>query len=212
MTSPPRSANSRELARILRTGTFAEALDAAITARGLTLDRLRHHLSEQGMDVSLATLSYWRRSLRRPERPESLRAVQALEALLGLPASSLVTLIGPPRPRGRWLRRPEEADPALVARFGDGDDGGHDVVSAHDVFTVAEDRSERGVRSRLVLRGARGRVTRRVVKYQADDPRYPPELTDVRFCRTGLVQHDAQTGLLVAELLLDRRSASVSTR
>ncbi|OLR93172.1 helix-turn-helix domain-containing protein [Actinokineospora bangkokensis] len=204
MAPPRRSGGGREVAWVLRNGSFAEALDAAIRARGLTLDRLRYHLAEQGMDVSAATLSYWRHNRRRPEKPESLRAVRALEGLLGVPADSLITLLGPPRPRGRWVNRGVGAAGALMAQFDDPDEGVHEVVSAHDVFTVAGDRSERGVRSRLVLRGTRGLVTRRLVKYQADDPEFPPELIDVRFCRTGRVRSDPAAGLIVVELLLDR--------
>ncbi|GAA3045826.1 XRE family transcriptional regulator [Actinokineospora globicatena] len=192
----------RDLSRVSRSGTFGQALDAAITARGLTLDRVRYHLAEKGIDVSVATLSYWRRDRRRPEREESLRAVRALEALLGLPATSLLTLLGPPRPRGRWLRR--ETELPLMAEFENPDEGEHTMVSAHDVFTVGADGEERGVRSRLVLRGERGRVTRCLVKYQADSPDLPPALTAVRFCRRGETRMDAATGLMVAELLLDK--------
>ncbi|GAA2974543.1 XRE family transcriptional regulator [Actinokineospora diospyrosa] len=191
----------RDPSRVPRGGTFAQALDAAITARGLTLDRVRYHLAEQGVDVSVATLSYWRRDRRRPEREESLRAVQALESLLGLPATSLITLLGPPKPRGRWLRRPSELP--MAAEFDDPDEGESCLVSVHDVFTVGDDHAERGARSRLVVRGERGRVTRCLVRYQADTPDFPPALVDVRFCRRGRVRVD-ETGLMVAELVLDR--------
>ncbi|MBM7773174.1 transcriptional regulator with XRE-family HTH domain [Actinokineospora baliensis] len=192
----------RDLSRVPRGGSFAQVLDAAITARGLTLDRVRYHLAEQGVDVSVATLSYWRRDRRRPEREESLRAVRALEALLGLPATSLITLLGPPKPRGRWLRRQSEMP--LSAEFDDPEEGEYTLVSAHDVFTVAEDHTERGTWTRLVVRGERGRVTRCLVKYQADNPDYPPALVDVRFCSRGRVRVDESGRLMVAELLLDR--------
>ncbi|MEU5696706.1 XRE family transcriptional regulator [Actinosynnema sp. NPDC020468] len=204
MAGSGRGLGGVELARVVRSGSFAEVLDAAISACGLTLDRVRFHLGERGVDVSAATLSYWRHGKRRPERQESLRAVQALEALLGLPAATLITLLGPPRPRGRWSRRPEWGAAGLLSQFADPDEGEYGLVSAHDVFTVAEDRSDRGVRSRIVLRGEHGRVTRCLVKYRADDPAYPPALTDVRFCRPGRVLTDEATGLIVAELLLDR--------
>ncbi len=193
-----------ERVRSTRPGSFAEALDAAITARGLTLDRLRYHLAEQGVDVSVATLSYWRRDRRRPERAESLKAVLALESLLGLPETALLTLLGPPRPRGRWLNRRMLSEIPLIAEFDDPDEGEFSMVAAHDVFTVGSDQADRGVRSRLVLRGERGRVTRCLVKYQADDPGFPPALTDVRFCRRGEVKVDPDAGLMVGELLLDR--------
>ncbi|MFD0630293.1 multiprotein-bridging factor 1 family protein [Catenulispora yoronensis] len=82
----------------LRTGPFAEALRAAITARGLSLDSLQRRLSDRGVRVGTATLSCWQNGRRRPERPDSLRAVSALEEILGLPGGSLLVLLGPPRP------------------------------------------------------------------------------------------------------------------
>ncbi|MEU7478172.1 XRE family transcriptional regulator [Lentzea sp. NPDC042327] len=188
-----------------RLASFAEALDAAITASGLTLDRVRHRLAEQGTEIGIATLSYWRRGHRRPEGPESLRAVQLLERVLGLPPASLVVLLGAPRPRGRWVTRPDSPHVApLVAELDDPDEGRCGLVSAHDVFTVRADRTERGVRSRVVLRGLSGLVHRYLVRYEADEPGTTPALTAVDFCRVGRTVVDAASGLIVAELLLDR--------
>ncbi|GLZ42896.1 XRE family transcriptional regulator [Actinokineospora sp. NBRC 105648] len=199
------TAHSRELTRALRSGTFAEALDAAIASSGLTLDRVRHRLAEQGVDVSLATLSYWRRNVRRPERPESLRAVRSLERVLGLPVTSLITLLGPPRPRGRWLNRPAPAtSPVFSSPFDDPDDGTFVLANAHDLFTVDEDRAGHGVRSRLVLRGETGTVTKCVLKYQGHAPVVLPVLTDVRFCRVGRTAAEPEIGRISMELLLDR--------
>ncbi len=93
----------RELAVLLRTGPFERALRAAIAARGLSLERLHARLAERGAHVSLASLSNWQRGRSRPERSRSLAAVRELESILGLPADSLVALLGPRRPRGRWL-------------------------------------------------------------------------------------------------------------
>ncbi|MFC7615476.1 transcriptional regulator [Actinokineospora soli] len=77
---------------------FAAAFDAAIAARGLTLDRIRRHLADHGIAVSTATLSYWRRDLRQPENERSLRAVAVLEELLGLRPATLTGLIAPRAP------------------------------------------------------------------------------------------------------------------
>jgi len=95
-----------ELAEALRTGPFEHALRLAIRARGLTLERLRVRLLERGISTSLASLSNWQRGRCRPERVPSLQAVRELEQILGLQADALVTLLGPRRPRGRWLARP----------------------------------------------------------------------------------------------------------
>jgi hypothetical protein len=93
----------RDVTSLLRTGPFDEALRAAIMARGLSLERLHVRLAERGVRISLASLSNWQRGRSRPERSASLAAVRELEAILGLPPHSLVTLLGPRRPRGRWL-------------------------------------------------------------------------------------------------------------
>src|SRR5882757_3401659 len=70
---------------------FAVVLRAAIRARG------------QGISVSLATLSYWQSGRSRPERRDSLAAVELLESVLELPEGRLSASLGPPRRRGRWL-------------------------------------------------------------------------------------------------------------
>ena len=71
-----------ELDSALRGGPFHVALRAAIAARGLPLQRVQHHLSRHGVKVGVTSLSYWQQGARRPQRPESLRAVRALEEIL----------------------------------------------------------------------------------------------------------------------------------
>src|SRR5689334_9350100 len=84
---------------------FAEALAKAVEASGLSLERIQHHLELRGVQVSLSTLSYWRRGRSRPERPESLQAVAALEEILKLTPGTLTGSLGDKRPRGRWVER-----------------------------------------------------------------------------------------------------------
>src|SRR4051794_27382889 len=91
----------QDLDRLLEYGPFDVALRAAIVARGLSLDRIQHRLGRQGVQISLATLSYWQSGQRRPERPTSLRALEHLEDVLEVPRQSLRDLLGPPTPRGR---------------------------------------------------------------------------------------------------------------
>jgi len=92
----------RDLGQLLETGPFAEALRAAIRARGLGLERIRYRLRGKGATVSLATLSHWQSGRCRPERAESLRALKNLEEVLGVPEGALIRLLGPPRPRGPY--------------------------------------------------------------------------------------------------------------
>src|SRR5262245_60663045 len=96
----------RDLAHAMRTGPFSAVLHLAIEASMLRLEEIQERLAAQGISVSLTTLSYWRRGRSRPERPESMRAVRLLEDILGLPAESLISQLGPRRPRGRWLAHP----------------------------------------------------------------------------------------------------------
>lgn len=107
VASRRRQGTAAELAVALRTGPFDHALRLAIRSRGLTLDRLRVRLLERGVRTSLASLSNWQRGRCRPERALSLRAVRELEDILGLSGDSLVALLGPRRPRGRWLTGPQ---------------------------------------------------------------------------------------------------------
>ncbi|MYR59325.1 transcriptional regulator, partial [Streptomyces sp. SID625] len=50
---------AEELVRLLERGPFADALRAAITASGLSLDRIRDRLVRRGASLSVATLSSW---------------------------------------------------------------------------------------------------------------------------------------------------------
>ncbi|HWD04127.1 MAG TPA: transcriptional regulator [Amycolatopsis sp.] len=95
----------RDLGRLLETGPFADALRAAIRARGLGLDRIRYRLRARGTSLSLATLSHWQSGRCRPERPESLMALRNLEDILHVPPHSLRRLLGPPRSRGQYHHR-----------------------------------------------------------------------------------------------------------
>src|SRR5438876_406767 len=87
---------------------FATALRAAIEARGLGLERIRDRLRGHGVSISLATLSYWQSGRSRPERRASMVALGHLENVLELAPGSLVSLLGPPRPRGRWLSKTKD--------------------------------------------------------------------------------------------------------
>lgn len=95
---PGADAAERDLAAALREGPFHAALRAAVAARGLTLQSVRHRLARRGIQVGVTSLSYWRQGRRRPERPESMRAVQALEEILELPPHALTRLLGPRHP------------------------------------------------------------------------------------------------------------------
>ncbi|MCM2421191.1 MULTISPECIES: hypothetical protein [unclassified Streptomyces] len=205
-----------EIADALRTGPFEAALDAAVRASGLSMERIRHRLDTRGVQVSVTTLSYWRRGRSRPERPQSRQAVRLLEELLALPSDSLVSLLGPQRPRGRWVNRPPanldaarlwqeyESLPGLLGEMGSTDDG-LARLAVHDRYEIDANGCERTWTTTMVLRAERERVDRCMIITRGDDPaRELPVLTGVRNARPGRVRIDGSVPLVVAELLLDR--------
>ncbi|MET9628358.1 hypothetical protein ABZX92_12920 [Lentzea sp. NPDC006480] len=192
---PPRE----ELADLLVTGPFADALRVAIQVRGLSLERLQHRLRVRGAPISVTALSYWQSGRRRPERPESLMALAHLEDVLGLPGTSLSRLLGPPRPRGRSRRR------ELSARA-PWDGSGLILTAQHDRVDVAPCGGVRGIRSRQVMQATSAGVDRWILCHEtgsAQNGSALPALTAVRSCRVGRVARERTNGVLVAELLFE---------
>lgn len=187
---PPRE----ELADLLVTGPFADALRVAIQVRGLSLERLQHRLKVRGAPISVTALSYWQSGRRRPERPESLMALAHLEDVLGLPQAALSRLLGPPRPRGRSRRR----DVSARAPW---DGSGLVLTAQHDRVDVAPCGGVRGVRSRQVMKATSAGVDRWILCQETGSAQ--PALTAVRSCRVGRVARERTNGVLVAELLFD---------
>ncbi|MYW89688.1 transcriptional regulator [Amycolatopsis rubida] len=206
----------RHLRGLLRHGTFAQVLDHALNIRGLSLEQVRQRLAGRGVRVSRAALSYWRHGRSRPERAESLRAVRALEAVLGLPPESLVALLGPPRPRGRGAAaEPEAIDRnrlwpghrPLLAELDLPPDNLVRRLDVHEHLRVDEHRRLTRVHTRLVVEATADRVDRCVVFLWAE--RSAPALpAEVRYCRPGRVRVDPEAGATVCELLLDQRLAT----
>ncbi|MFC8127590.1 hypothetical protein [Streptomyces sp. NPDC057302] len=206
-----------DLEAALRTGPFHVALRAAIAARRLPLQRVRHHLARQGVNVGVTSLSYWQQGARRPQRTESLRAVRALEEILGLPEESLIRLLAKPfdqpdceRPAARSYRSLLEASDVvqdLIAELGSPLDGGLHTVGHHERVRIGGRRELLGRDSQHVVRAHRDAVDRYLAIYRGD-PGCVPEHVGVRAlenCRTGRVRWHHETGVLVAELLFDAR-------
>lgn len=205
----------QEVARLLRTGPFEAALDSAITASGLSLGELCDRLGAEGVSVSRTALSYWRRGRSRPERSESLKAVAQMEEILGLPESSLLTLLGARRPRGRWVGHPAgsldrwklwPSSEPLLAAMNAPPDGQLAFLSVGDLLVIDEVSEVRRQRVRLVVEALAERVDRCMVYHEiVDDPKnLVPELAGVAFARRGRVRSDLATRQFVAELLFDR--------
>jgi transcriptional regulator with XRE-family HTH domain len=203
------SVTEDDLLQLLQYGPFNVALHAAIQARGLSLEALRRRLEEQGIAVSLSTLSYWQRGRTRPERADSLRAVRALEMILGLPRHSLLTLLKPSSERtaGPWLPVEELCPEPGVRDLMDeiGEPGARRLtgLSVHDQYTIGPRRELREVRSRAVFQAQRRGVDRWIAVYHHPHGILPASRT-ARGCRFGRVRMDGTSGLIAAELLFDR--------
>ncbi|GAA3129818.1 hypothetical protein ACFQ0X_32900 [Streptomyces rectiviolaceus] len=206
-----------DLEAALRTGPFHVALRAAIAARRLPLQRVRHHLARQGVNVGVTSLSYWQQGARRPQRTESLRAVRALEEILELPEESLIRLLAKPadhpdceRPAARSYRSLLEASDVLqelITELGSPLDGGLHTIGHHERVRIGGHRELLGRDSQHAVRSHRDDVDRYLAIYRGD-PGCVPERIGVHAlenCRTGRVRWHHETGVLVAELLFDTR-------
>lgn len=194
---------------------FAEALTRAVEASGLSLERIQHRLELRGAQVSLSTLSYWRRGRSRPERPESLNAVVALEEILRLAPGELMGKLGDKRPRGRWVERTaalegiwQEAAIDLgraISRVDRLLPAPAKYVSVRDVTVIGPDRREIEMRTSSVIEAFEDGVDRILVAKVAEDhDRSPGDIVAEKSCRIGRVRTDDEHKLLVAEVILDR--------
>jgi hypothetical protein len=218
--SSAQSAAERELEQALRTGPFPLALRTALAVRGLALHRVQHRLAQRGVKVGVTSLSYWQQGARRPQRPESLRAVRALEDVLDLPAHSLSRLLGPAtgaaargepeRPAARSYRSLLQASTALEQLLADLEspaDGGLHTVGHHERVWIGPGRELQKRDSQQVVRSHRDGVDRYLAIHHGDAG-CAPDLVAVRAvenCRVGRVRWHGGSGVLVAELLFDTR-------
>ncbi|MFB7498015.1 hypothetical protein ACFC09_25600 [Streptomyces sp. NPDC056161] len=214
---------SEELDTALRGGPFHVALRAAIAARGLPLQRVQHHLSRHGVKVGVTSLSYWQQGARRPQRPESLRAVRALEEILKLPEESLIRLLADTddgsatgRPSARSYRSQIEASGVLDRLRGELGwtlDGGLHALGHHDRVRVGARRELAARESHHIVRAHKDGVDRFVAVHHGDPGCVPDRMTvhALENCRTGRVRWDQETGVLVAELLFGTRLRSGDT-
>lgn len=211
-----------ELEHALRTGPFHVALRAAIEARGLALHRIRHRLAERGVRVGVTSLSYWQQGERRPARPESLRAVRALEYVLDVPEDSLTRLLHdasdadaerPPTRRYRSLMAAAGALEQLLAELHSPADGGLHTLAHFERVRIGPARELRERESQQVVQAHRGGVDRYIAIHHGDPgcDTSRVRLRATENCRTGTVRHHPATGLVAGELLFDARLAAGDT-
>ncbi|MEU0986956.1 hypothetical protein [Streptomyces sp. NPDC005953] len=207
-----------DLAQVLHTGPFHLALRAALAVRGLPLHRVQHHLAHRGIKVGVTSLSYWQQGARRPQRPESLRAVRALEDVLSLPGNSLLRLLDGEngarsdveRPASRSYRSLLEVSDTVERLLADLEaptDGGLHTVGHHERVRIGARRQLLARGSQHVVRAHRDGIDRYLAIHHGEAGCDPEriEVTARENCRTGRVRSDRQTGVVVAELLFDAR-------
>lgn len=212
-----------ELDSALRGGPFHVALRAAIAARGLPLQRVQHHLTRYGVKVGVTSLSYWQQGARRPQRPESLRAVRALEEILQLPEESLIRLLAEAeersvaqRPAARSYRSFVEASGVLeqlLAELEASLDSGLHTLGHHERVRIGPHRELVGRESHHIVRAHRDGIDRFIAVHYGDPGCAPDRMTvhALENCRTGRVRRHHETGILVAELLFGTRLRSGDT-
>lgn len=193
---------------------FASALRKAIGTSGYTLAQLRRVLSERGVSVSAATLSYWQSGRSRPERQTSVAAVGVLEDVLAVPRGSLAMLLplrGTLTPDVSSF--PEDVssrhDPGYggqaehaLAELGLDLDGGLARVSIHDRITLDALGVMREHSARLTLLARRDGVDRLALWTDIEDKGAYPVIRPVLNCRLGRNAYREEG--VAAELLLDR--------
>ncbi len=215
-----RGAAEERLAEALRTGPFPVALRAALAARGLALHRVRHRLAQRGVHVGVTSLSYWQRGVRRPDRPESLRAVSALEEILDLPEHALTRLLGPRGPVDhptarpyRTLIGPGSALEAVLAELEAPKDGGLHTVLQIERVEIDRERRLAAREAQHVVRAHREGIDRYVAIHcgEPGSDTAGVRVLGLENCRTGRVRRAAEAGVVVAELLFDTRLASGDT-
>ncbi|MEU3698538.1 hypothetical protein AB0E75_23420 [Streptomyces griseoviridis] len=199
-----------ELDSALRGGPFHVALRAAIAARGLPLQRVQHHLTRHGVKVGVTSLSYWQQGARRPQRPESLRAVRALEEILRLPAESLLRLLAESAESAsaRYARVKDSGVLGrLLAELDQSPDGGLEALGHQERVRIGARRELSGREEQHIVRARRDGVDRFVAVHHGDPGCVPERMTvhALENCRTGRVRRHHDTGVLVAELLFDTR-------
>lgn len=192
-------------------GDFAERLTAALTARGLGLERVSSYLAAAGISCSPATISMWSNGRTRPRRGEALRAVAELERILNTPAGYLTQ--GAPRPLMANGDVPSgSTDPEFLVRARRemrlSAPGDVQRVFVHELVRVDEAGRYVGARIRQVLRGV-AEETVNIAVFSRSPDTFGPEAPPMRFVQPevgatrGQVREWPELGHSITELVLD---------
>lgn len=192
---------------------FAPILRSAINASGLSLERVQAKLAERGVDISVATLSYWQSGRSEPGRRASVAALPHIEELLGLSAGELQahlarTVRSRSNVAGTLLRDILDSSDPMSERLLRADSRLREMLEIiSDHCTIQVDDSCR-MRSRWVRRVLVSEVDgadRFLVLRVKRDPDGPePTFEPLLHCAAGETYVDHRSSLIAHEVLLDR--------
>jgi hypothetical protein len=188
-------------------GPFHVVLRDAIRQRGLPLQRLRAHLAERGIQVGIASLSDWQHGRAWPQQANSLRAIGALEEILGLPRRTLTDLLAGRTATPFLPRQGIDESSGPISELLDQLPGSRtwelDTLTTEHIVTVDEHRCPSLVTIRSLVRARKDGVDRLLVRYfgapTGDIDRVA--VRPIRNCHTGRVLRHRAGHVMVAELL-----------
>ncbi|GAA1388107.1 hypothetical protein [Luteococcus peritonei] len=183
---------------------FAERLSLAIAERGLSLHRIRAHLQALGLDVSVATLSYWASGRSRPTRGRSLDMVHSLERVLQVEPGHLAEALGSqPSPVLERLVPDAGALAQVLRDMGLNYPGQHRRMLVHDTNLLDASGQERHCSTRQVIRAEVDGVDRWGIVVRPEDGQ-AAEVEALATLRLGETVPVPGSSILVVEALLPR--------
>jgi transcriptional regulator with XRE-family HTH domain len=199
---------------------FAVLLREAVAARGLSLAALAAELRSAGAPCGVSSLSEWQSGRGRPERATSLRALDALEGILGVPAGHLRSALPTRARRGRsralptpvapWTGPPELV-PLLARLDATTDDLAgplNEPVSRRLHLSLDEHGDLASLSMATLVRARRDGTTRIIDAGYDEEPDAAPRIVAARGARVGRFVHDPESRLSACELLLPRPLAA----
>ena len=177
----------------------------------MSLAGLRDALAARGTPMSLAALSYWRSGMRQPEQEQSMRAVVAIEEILGMLPGELESLTWPGRrrlPRSDLFEVYPDRQEVIVRLLGElGMSNPYEELVEREV-TTKFDLDARGCAVRFtnisvleaVVTGAR----RLALVMAGENPEESPlQFTALGGYHVGRVVRDHESMVTIAEMLLE---------
>lgn len=191
-----------------RSTAFAALLAQAIRSSGLTLDGLRLRLRDEGVRISVATLSYWQNGRSQPTSAHAVHTLSAIERVLDMPAGALVKAapVAQTRSRGSVASRtcfPLPRDVREAVAMTGLDAQALRKVSTHFTVTLAEDRTQSSEVVRSVVQCLVS-GTRSFPLVGTLDEGVEQDVTGLSNCSVGETVDQPDAGLRVTEMLLPR--------